>query len=71
MTESPLVKSAVIGIFIMILISLGTAFFSLFRGRKDDDDNATVKALTVRVGLSVALIVVLFVLSKIGIIAPN
>ena len=71
MTESPLVKSVIIGIFVMILLSLATAFFSLFRRRKDVDDNATVKALTVRVGLSIGLIIVIFVLSQLGIIAPN
>ncbi|MGR8918611.1 MAG: DUF2909 domain-containing protein [Gammaproteobacteria bacterium] len=70
MADSPLVKAFIIGVFVMILISLGTAFFSLFRG-KDPDSTATVKALTVRVALSVGLIGTLVVLNALGVISPN
>ena len=71
MTTSPIVKAAMIGIFIMILVALGTAFISLFRRRKDDDGRTTVKALTVRVGLSIGLVVTIIVLNALGIISPN
>ncbi len=71
MTESPIVKSVIIGIFLMILVALGSAFLSLFRRRKDDDGKATVKALTVRVGLSIGLVIAIAILNALGIISPN
>lgn len=71
MTESPIVKSVIIGIFVMILVALGSAFMSLFRRRADDDGKATVKALTVRVGLSIGLVIVIVILNALGIISPN
>ena len=71
MTTSPVVKTVIIGIFVMILVALGSAFLSLFRRRKGDDGKATVKALTVRVGLSIGLVVVIFILNALGVISPN
>jgi peptidoglycan biosynthesis protein MviN/MurJ (putative lipid II flippase) len=71
MTTSPIVKSAIIAIFVMILVALGSAFLSLFRRRKDDDGRATVKALTVRVGLSIGLVLVIVILNALGVISPN
>jgi Protein of unknown function (DUF2909) len=71
MTESPLVKTVIIGIFVMILLALGSAFLSLFRRRSDDDGKATVKALTVRVGLSIGLVIAIAILNALGIISPN
>ena len=70
MADSPWIKMLVIGIFIMILISLGTAFVSLMRG-KDQQGTTTVKALTVRVGLSIALVLTIVILNALGIISPN
>lgn len=63
-------KSLIIVIFILILLSLGSAFLTLFRG-KDPSSNATVKALTVRVALSVGLVVMIIVLNALGLITPN
>ena len=71
MTTSPIVKSVIIAIFVMILVALGTAFVSLFRRRRDDDGRTTVKALTVRVGLSIGLVVTIIILNALGIISPN
>ena len=71
MTTSPVVKSAIIAIFVMILVALGSAFMSLFRRRQGDDGKATVKALTVRVGLSIGLVVTIIILNALGIISPN
>ena len=68
MTESPIIKYFIIAVFVMILAALGSAFLSLFRGR---DSAATVKALTVRVALSIGLIVLIFVLNALGVISPN
>lgn len=71
MTTSPIVKSVIIAVFVMILVALGTAFVSLFRRRGDDDGRTTVKALTVRVGLSIGLVVTIIILNALGIISPN
>lgn len=73
MADSPIIKTIIIAVFIMILVALATAGFNLFRrGSSDErDDNATVKALTVRVGLSFGLIIVIGVLYALGIIEPN
>lgn len=70
MTTSPLVKAVIIGIFVMILVALGTAFVSLFR-RRQDDGKTTVQALTIRVGLSIGLVLVIIILNALGIISPN
>ena len=70
MTAFPMAKVVIIVIFLMILAALGSAFWSLFKGR-GQEGTATVKALTVRVGLSIALIVLLFILNALGIISPN
>jgi len=67
----PLVKYIVITMLVLILASLGTALFQLARNRGGDSDTAMVKALTIRVGLSIALFAVLMVLSALGIISPN
>ena len=71
MTESPVVKSVIIAMFVMILLSLGSAFLSLFRRRSDDDGTRTVKALTLRVGLSIGLVIVIVILNALGVISPN
>ena len=65
MTTSPVVKAFIIVVFVMILASLGTAFFSLFRGR-DRDSTTAVKALTLRVALSIGLVVALGILYALG-----
>ena len=70
MADVPLVKFVVIAVFVLILFSLGRAFFSLMQGKKADD-TATVKALTIRVGLSIGLIAAIFIMSALGLISPN
>ena len=65
------VKIFVIAMLIAILVSLGTALFRLARNRGGEDDTATVKALTIRVGLSIALFAILMILSALGIVTPN
>ena len=69
MDMHPIIKYVIVGMLIMIIGALGTAFFSMMRGR--DSGTSTVKALTVRVGLSITLFVVLMILYKLGIIHPR
>lgn len=55
----------VVGIaFVLILISLGSALFYLMRDRGDSDK--TVRALTFRIGFSVALFILLIVANQLG-----
>lgn len=71
MADSPFVKALIIAMFVMILASLATAAFNLFRRDRRQESTATVKALTIRVALSFALIIVLGVLYALGVIEPN
>ena len=56
-------------IFIGILFSLGSALFHMVRDKGNSDK--AVKALTLRIGLSVALFLLLFVLYGLGVIEPH
>jgi len=67
--NSPVIKYLIIGLLILIVGALATAFKALFRGPRNS--TAGVKALTVRVGLSIALFVLLMVLYALGIIEPH
>ena len=69
MEDQPLIRFIVIAMLIMIVGSLGTAFFSLFRNK--GQGTSTVKALTIRVGLSFALFAILMILASLGIINPH
>lgn len=71
MATHPLIKIFIIAVFIAILVSLATAFFRLFRGRDSREGTGTVKALTVRVILSVGLVLTIIVLNALGLIKPN
>lgn len=72
MSEAPLVKAVVIAVFIMILLALGTAFLKLFRKKRDEADReGMVKALTLRVALSIGLVALIALLNALGIITPN
>jgi len=56
-------------IFVGILYSLGSALF--YMGKDKGTTNRAVKALTLRIGLSVALFALLFLLYGLGIIEPH
>ena len=55
--------------FIMILVSLGSAFFFLMKDK--GKTNRTVHALALRVGLSIALFAILLTAYKMGWIQPT
>jgi len=56
-------------ILLGIVASLGSALFYLVRD--DQDSKRTVRALTVRVGLSVSLFVLLLIAHYLGLIQPR
>ena len=62
-------KLFVLVVFAGILLSLGSAMFYLVRDKGDSD--RTLKALTWRIGLSVALFASLFIAYWLGLIQPH
>jgi hypothetical protein len=55
--------------FLLILGSLGSALFFLMKDK--GKSNRTVKALTMRVGFSVALFILILLAYKFGLIQPT
>ena len=64
-----LAKTLVLLIFLGILASLGSGLFFLVRDKGRSD--RVVKALSLRIGVSVALFALLFLLWGAGIIEPH
>ena len=62
-------KILIIAILLGIVWSLGQALFSMTSG--PSDSKRMVQALTVRVGLSVALFVLLLISWRMGLITPH
>ncbi|MCK4865091.1 MAG: DUF2909 domain-containing protein [Gammaproteobacteria bacterium] len=56
-------------VFLFILFSLGVAFFSFIK--KDKNSDKMLKALTVRIALSIGLIILMMVGSQFGLISPH
>jgi hypothetical protein len=65
------IKVVFIIIFISILISLGSALFSLAKHKDQEDSKKTVKALTFRIGLSILLFLALYISYVTGLIEPT
>lgn len=65
----PLYRILVIAVFIGILVSLGSALYQLTRS--GGDSKKMVRALAIRVGLSVALFLLLMIAWYAGLIAPH
>ena len=64
-----MIKVLVIGTLIAIVASLGQALFSMTSG--PSNSKRMVQALTVRVGLSVALFILLLIGWQLGLVSPN
>jgi len=67
-TMQPLIRLLAIGVLIAIVASLGSALFHLSRS---GDSAKLVRALTVRIGLSLALFVLLMLAWYFGLISPH
>jgi type III secretory pathway component EscS len=65
----PQYKAIVVAVFIGILVSLGSALYQLSRPTRDS--KKMVRALAIRVGLSIALFLLLMILWYAGIISPH
>ena len=64
-----LFKISIIGLLLIILVSLGTALFSMLKN--EPESNRTIKALTVRISLSIALLVLIMIGYSMGLITPH
>ncbi|MEO7773759.1 MAG: twin transmembrane helix small protein [Steroidobacteraceae bacterium] len=64
-----LIRMAVLIILAAIVFSLGSALFAL--SKSEGDSSKLVRALTWRVGLSVALFALLMVAWKLGLVTPH
>ena len=66
------IKLLIIVVLVAIVGSLGSALFHLSRGsRTEEDSRKMARALTVRIGLSLALFLLLMVAWYLGYIKPT
>jgi len=65
----PVIRILVLVVFLGILVSLGSALYQLTR--ESGDSKKMIRALTVRIGLSVALFLLLMLAWYAGLIAPH
>ena len=65
----PLFRILVIGVFAAIIVSLGSALYQL--SRRGGDSRKMIRALAIRVGLSVALFLLLMIAWYAGLISPH
>jgi hypothetical protein len=63
------IRLLIIGVLAAIIASLGSALFNL--SRKERDSRKVARDLTIRIGLSVALFVLLMIAWHLGIISPH
>ncbi len=66
-----LIKTLAIVVFLAILISLGSALFHLVKHKDGEGSQKTAKALTVRIGLSLLLFILLFIAVASGMFQPQ
>jgi len=64
-------KIIAILIFLVIIVSLGTALYHLVKRKDGDESGKTAKALTVRIGLSLLLFVLIAIAFVTGLIQPH
>lgn len=66
-----LIKSIFAIAFIVIIYSLGSALFHLVTRKEQEVSHKTVKALTVRISLSIILFILIIIAIATGLIKPH
>lgn len=66
-----LIKTITIITFVAIVYSLGSALYHLVKHKDNQDSEKTYRALTIRIGLSMALFVLLFIAFATGLLHPQ
>jgi len=64
-----LFKAVIVIVLVLILLSLATALFSMLKC--SEDSTRTVKALTVRIALSIGLLILIMIGYSLGLISPH
>jgi cytochrome bd-type quinol oxidase subunit 2 len=65
------IKVLILIVLAAIVISLGSALFHLSRGKTEEDSRKMARALTVRIGLSLVLFLLLMAAWYFGLIKPH
>ncbi len=65
------IKIIFIIVFVIIIISLGSALFHMVRHKDQEYSKKTAKALTYRIGLSLILFILMFIAYATGMIKPE
>ena len=66
-----ILQSIILISFILIIISLGSALFHLFKHKPEEQSQKTLKSLTFRITLSLVLFVFIFIAFATGLIKPH
>lgn len=66
-----LIKILAVIVFVAIIASLGSALFHLVKHSDEQHSQKTAKALTVRIGLSLVLFILLFIAFASGLFHPS
>ncbi|MEY4768693.1 MAG: hypothetical protein RL637_1332 [Pseudomonadota bacterium] len=66
-----MIKAIVVIAFLAIVFSLGSALYHLMQTREGETNEKTVKALTIRIGLSIVLFGFIFMMYATGMIQPE
>lgn len=67
-----MIKIILIAVFLTIIASLGSALYHLVKHKSDSGPSPEiVKALTIRIGLSVLLFIIVYILVATGVIKPQ
>ena len=66
-----MIKITLIAVFLMIIFSLGSALYHLVKHKEDNSSEKTAKALTIRIGLSVALFLIVCLLLVTSVFKPH
>lgn len=66
-----MIKILVIVTFLLILFNLGAALFHLMHPKDVEHSQKTAKALTLRIGLSLALFIALIIALSLGMLKPH
>jgi len=66
-----LIKLLIIAAFIAIVASLGSALFHIVKHKDDEDSKKAAKALTVRIGVSLGVFILLFIAFATSLIQPH
>ena len=62
-------KIIIVGLLLLVIISLFTALYTMVKDKGQTD--RTLRALTMRVALSIGLIIFIYISYKAGFIQPN